>query len=596
MPNVTVKKMGHHLRHAVAVAVMAIVLTACGQEEGGDETARDARQPAAEAAIVSSWAAFVDQYIEDYFKAHPTFAVTQGRHEYDGILPDWSEAGLSREIERLHGMRRRAGDFAGPDLDDAERFERDYVIASIDRQLYWLERADWPHRNPAFYFDWLMDSLDPNVYIARPYAPADVRLKAFIKYANAVPAAAGQIRANLKAPLPRTYIHYGAAAFGGLADYYETDVKTAFASVADEALQAELAAAAEVASLAMRSLADWLEGQRAEATEDFALGPELFRDMVRMTERVDLTLDELAAIGRADLDRNLAALTEACAAYAPEATVHACVDRVQDDKPEGGAVAGARAQLGGLKAFLIEKKLVSIPGEEVALVAEAPPYNRQNFAYIDIPGTYETGMPSTYYIAPPDPAWTEAVQHAYLPGRADLLFTSVHEVWPGHFLNFLHANRAPSKFGKVFVGYAYAEGWAHYTEEMMWEAGYGAGDHATHIGQLLNATLRNVRFLSAIGLHARGMTVAESERMFVEEGYQGPGTARQQAARGTYDPGYLNYTMGKLMIRRLRRDWTASRGGRDAWSAFHDAYLSYGGPPIPLVRGAMMGEEPEAKF
>jgi uncharacterized protein (DUF885 family) len=232
---------------------------------------------------------------------------------------------------------------------------------------------------------------------------------------------------------------------------------------------------------------------------------------------------------------------------------------------------------------------VSVPGTERALVRESPPYQRSNAAYIDIPGPYEKNLPSIYYIAPPDPSWTPQEQAAYVPGWANLLFTSVHEVWPGHFLNFLHSNRVRSQFGRVFVGYAFAEGWAHYSEEMMWESGLGNGDPEVHVGQLLNALLRNVRYLSAIGLHTKGMTVAQSERMFREQAYQDPGNARQQAARGTYDPAYLNYTLGKLMIRKLRDDWTASRGGPRAWKAFHDRFLSYGGPPIPLVRRAMLG-------
>jgi uncharacterized protein (DUF885 family) len=232
---------------------------------------------------------------------------------------------------------------------------------------------------------------------------------------------------------------------------------------------------------------------------------------------------------------------------------------------------------------------VTIPGTEQALVHESPPYQRWNFAYIDIPGPYEKGLPSVYYIAPPDPKWTRAEQADYIPGEADLLFTSVHEVWPGHFLQFLHSNRSHSKFGQVFVGYAFAEGWAHYSEEMMWEAGLGNGDPETHIGQLQNALLRNCRYLSAIGMHARGMTLAQSEAVFRNDCYQDAGTARQQAARGTFDPAYLNYTLGKLMIRQLREDWTKDKGGRAAWKRFHDEFLAYGGPPIPLVRRAMLG-------
>jgi uncharacterized protein (DUF885 family) len=252
-------------------------------------------------------------------------------------------------------------------------------------------------------------------------------------------------------------------------------------------------------------------------------------------------------------------------------------------------VAAARAQLDTLQQFVRARDLVTIPGTERAQVEESPPYQRWNFAYIDIPGPYERGMPSIYYVAPPDTAWTPAEREAYIPGVADLLFTSVHEVWPGHFLQFLHANRSPRVFGRLFVGYAFAEGWAHYAEEMMWEAGLGEGDPETHVGQLLNALLRNVRYLCAIGLHTKGMTVAQCERMFRESAFASPAEARQQATRGTFDPAYLNYTLGKLMIRRLRDDWTQSRGGRTAWKQFHDTFLEYGGPPIPLVRRAMLG-------
>jgi uncharacterized protein (DUF885 family) len=233
---------------------------------------------------------------------------------------------------------------------------------------------------------------------------------------------------------------------------------------------------------------------------------------------------------------------------------------------------------------------------EEAKVAEAPPYKRWNFAYINIPGAFENNLPSTYYVSPPDPTWSQAKRNEYIPGRGSLLFTSVHEVFPGHFLQFLHANRSKSKFGQVFVGYAFAEGWAHYTEEMMYEAGLGANDPEMHIGQLQEALLRDVRFLSAIGMHTKGMKVEESEMMFVEQGLQDAGNAEQQAQRGTFDPAYLNYTMGKLMIRKLREDWTASRGGRAAWKRFHDQFLQYGGPPIPLVRKAMIGSSDGSLF
>jgi hypothetical protein len=550
---------------------LCLILATCGKSP---------ERPAA-----SDWDAYVSQYINSYFAAHPDFAVNAGRHEFDGKLADFSRQGIDREIARLHSERDRAAAFSAAKLDQRQQFERDYLIGAIGSDLFWLESAQWPYRNPTFY----TDPIDPNVYLTRPYAPLEQRLRAFTAYERALPAALKNVRANLRTPMPRTYLDRGRLGFGGLAQYFQNDVPGIFASVKDAQLMSDFHAANADAIAALKSLDAWFESQRATANENFALGADLFHQMLKTTERVDLPLDQLEAIGREDLDRNLAALRKACAQFAPGKTLAQCVEKDVSDKPQGSPVEAARAQLKELRAFVEANKLVSIPGTEQALVDEAPPYQRWNFAYIVIPGPYDKNLPSVYYIAPPDPKWTTAERDAYLPGKAALLFTSAHEVWPGHFLQFLHANRSASKFGQVFEGYAFVEGWAHYTEEMMWDAGLGGKDPETRVGQLTEALLRNVRYLSAIGLHTGRMTVAQSEKMFQESAFADAGNARQQAARGTFDPAYLNYTLGKLMIRKLRGDWTASRGGRNAWRDFHDQFLQFGGPPIPLVRSAMLG-------
>jgi hypothetical protein len=537
----------------------------------------------------ADWDKYVAGYLQAYFAVHPDIAVNAGRHEFDGKLPDFSREAIDREIARLHSERDRAAAY-NSGLDQRQRFERDYLIAAIDADLFWLESAQWPYRNPYFY----SNPVDPSVYLTRPYAPLDRRMRAFVGYEQALPVVLRQVQANLRTPMPRTYVDLGRLTFGGLAQYFEHDVPGIFPSVPDPQLQADFAASNAGAIRVLKSLDLWFESQRTSANDDFAMGADLFQQMLHATERVDMPLDRLKALGQQDLDRNLAALKEACAQFAPGKPIEQCVEKDAADKPKGKPVEAAREQLTELRAFVANHNLVSIPGTEQALVDEAPPYTRWNFAYINIPGPYEKGLPSVYYISPPDPKWTPAEQKAYLPGKATLLFTSVHEVMPGHFLQFLHANRSPSKFGQVFVGYAYAEGWAHYAEEMMWDAGLGANDPEIHVGQLTEALLRNVRFMSAIGLHTGGshtgtLTVAESEKMFRDSAFADAGNARQQAARGTFDPAYLNYTMGKLMIRKLRDDWTATRGGRNAWRDYHDQFLQFGGPPIPLVRAAMLG-------
>ena len=243
--------------------------------------------------------------------------------------------------------------------------------------------------------------------------------------------------------------------------------------------QQALKAATDNAVKAMQDTVAWVESQRGASKPDFALGKDKFQRMLADTEMVTTPVDQLERIGRADLASNQKLLGEACGRYAAGQTLEACMEKMSADKPEGGAIAGARAQLAGLKQFIIDHDIVTIPGPEQAKVEEAPPYNRQNFAYINIPGPYEKNLPSVYYIAPADPSWPKAEQDAFVPGKADLLFTSVHEVWPGHFLNFLHANRSKDMFGRVFVGYAFAEGWAHYTEEMMRVEGVGGGTDET---------------------------------------------------------------------------------------------------------------------
>ncbi|MBI1361365.1 MAG: DUF885 family protein [Alphaproteobacteria bacterium] len=567
-----------------AGAFLVLGVSACSQKS---ETA------AAPPAQVVDWPAFVQSFITSDFTFNPDFAIYEGKHEFDGKLPDWSEEGLQKQIASLKDWKTKAQAIDPAKLTKAQAFERDYLIAVIDGKLFWLDTADWPHKNPAFY------GLDPNVYVARPYADVTTRMKAFTQYALAVPKAVEQIKANLRPPLPRSYIDNGVATFNGLAEYMKTDVKEAFKD-GDAADKPAFDTAAAGAADAFTSLAKWLEDQRKTQTEGFAMGPDLFSKMLYETERVDTPLDQLEAIGRADLKRNQDALAEACSKFAPGKSIKDCVAKEAADKPEGGVVEYARKQLVELKQFVIDHNVATVPEGQEAKAEESPPYNRQNSAYIDPPGPYDKNLPAVYYISPPDPTWSKAKQNAYIPGKADLLFTSVHEVWPGHFLQFLHSNRSDSIFGQIYVGYAFAEGWAHYAEEMMWDEGLGDGDPETHVGQLLNALLRNVRFLSAIGMHTKGMTQAESEKMFLEDAYQDPGNAEQQAARGTYDPAYLNYTMGKLMIRKLRDDWCAAKGksadDKTCWKDFHDAFLAYGGPPIPLIRGAMLNEKASAAF
>ena len=556
-------------------AVLALFLAGCQHPPHTDANA---------SASPQAWDAFVNGYVESRMELLPSWAVYMGRHEFDGKLPDFSRAGVQRYVEHLRAARERARSFGDASLDPPRRFERDNLVMEIEGEIFGIEDAENPWRNPAYY----AYPLDPNVYLDREYAPLEQRMRAYTAWARAVPTALAQARGNLRTPMPKSYVQLGRAIYGGLGRFLDKDVPGIFAAAGDARLRGEFAAANTGASKAFLELDAWLQSQEASATDAFAMGPEKFLRMLRATEGVDVSLARLKEIGERDLERNLAALTQACARFAPGESVPACVAKKQARKPAEGPVAAAGKQLHELRAFVVAKRVVTIPSAEVAIVKEAPPYRRWNAAYINVPGPYEKNLVSTYRIAPPDPSWSAADQAAYIPSATDLLFYSAHEVWPGHFLQHLHSARSPSPVGRLFQSYSFGEGWAHYAEEMMWEMGLADGDPEVHVAQLTNALWRNVRYLSALGLHTGGMTVAESEAMFREKAFLDPANARQQAARGTFDPGYGNYTLGKLMIRKLRDDWTRTRGGRAAWKAFHDELLAHGSPPIPLLRRTML--------
>ena len=555
----------------------SLLLAACGGSEDAAAPEPEAKQP---------WAEFAATTIDEYYRRNPESAVDAGLHEYDGQMSDISLEAQAEYATWIDGVLAEVTSYT--DLEGTEAFERDYLSTALNGQLFWMRETNFRTKNPLSY-----SGLSFSVYVDREYAPLEQRIQAYTKYMQQVPAYFATMKENLQPPLPAPYVQMGHVILSGLVDYLNNTVPGLFAAVEDEQLQRQFAAANSAAAEAAQQTANWLDGLRATATDDFALGEETFLKMLSATQGVDISLEDLKAAGQTDLDRNLNLLYEACAEYAPGASTEDCVAKAQSNKPPEGAVGGAERQLPILKKFVEDNGLVSIPGTEDALVAESPPHRRFNMAYINIPGPFEKGLPSTYYIAPPDPTWSEEDQQAYVPGEADLLAVSVHEVWPGHFLQYLHSNRTENNIGRHFGLYTFGEGWAHYTEEMMWDAGLGNGDPEVHIGQLINALMRNVRYMSAIGLHTEGMTIEESQAMFREKAFKDMGNASQQAYRGTYDPGYLNYTLGKLMINKLREDWTNGRGGREAWGKYHDQFLSYGQPPIPLVRKQMLGDDYE---
>ena len=561
----------------VAVAIGAGVISGCGSEVTVEEPAAAPELP---------WEDFTDEFFSQHFSASPTSGVWAGLHEYDGQLQDVSAEAIRQRTEMLREYANRAEEeFSADTLTAVEELERQQLVSAIEGMLFDVEVAEYHLQNPA----WYAGPLSPSVYVSREYAPEPERLAALTAHLQKIPEYIGQMRGTLRPPFPRPFVRTSLVQFEGLASHLQDDAPGLFADVEDADLQAVFAGAVGPAVSALRDLVAWLELELENATDEFALGEERYRELLWRAYRIDLDWQTLRDVAQTDLERNLDLLRTTCESFDPEITVADCAARVRDDKPEAGAVARANEQLPELKDFLTGADIVGIPGEETAFVAEAPAYRRTNSAYIEIPGPYEQGLPSIYYIAGPDPEWPEETRRQYVPGEADLLNTSVHEVWPGHFLHSLYITRSDNQVGKLLRNSMLNEGWAHYAEELMQEAGLGDDRPLVRVGQILDALMRDVRFLSSIGLHIEGMSVETSQRMFAELAYLDPGNAEQQALRGTYGPNYFIYTLGKLIIRKMREDWTAQRGGRSAWKEFHEELLSLGSAPLPVLREAMMG-------
>jgi hypothetical protein len=576
-------------------SALVLLALACAAPAGQQKVSPPPPAPAAAPASEAPFRTASAELYRAYFDLTPvspfagSLAVALGMHEYDGRLPDDSPGALAKRVTFLRAARARLESFPATELSEQSRFERDVFVARVRSALFDLVDRRVPWRSPFYY----LGGLSLTSYASRDYAPVDERARAALAVCRAAHAYLATGLANLEPHLPRAELGFASQMIGGQIAFVQRDVAAAFSGVTDPALAAELAAGLRELVAELTHYRDELQARQAQASDDFALGEQTFLRMLEETEGVRIALAQLESVGRADLERNQAALRAAAHEFAPDQPLPEALAAALSDRPApADVVALGREQVSSLREFLRQHPLVTIPSDDQAEVRESPPSMRQNFASINQPGVFEKrALPSYYFISPPDPQWSEAEQRAYVPSRETLLFTTIHEVWPGHFLDRLHRVRLASPISRSFVSYATNEGWAHYVEEMMWDEGVAGRDPRAHIAQLLQALMRDVRYLSAIGLHTHGMTVAASQQLFVEQAFQDVGTARQQSARGVVDPMYLNYTLGKLMILKLRADWRAKRGPAFDLRAFHDQLLSYGDAPLPLIRRAMLGED-----
>jgi uncharacterized protein (DUF885 family) len=383
----------------------------------------------------------------------------------------------------------------------------------------------------------------------------------------------------------------------GIVSFFESDVPKAFVEVKDTKLLDEFKTSNKVVIDALRAYETFLKNDLLPRSKgDFRIGAENYRKKLLYDEMVDIPLDRLLEIGNQDLRRNQAEFRRVAAEIDPKRTAAEILKDLEKEHPAGDQLLQTfRDVLGGIRQFVQEKRIISIPSTNPATVQETPPFMRAlSTASMDTPGPFEMVAKEAFFnVTLPEKSWSKQEAEEYLAGfnRGTVISTAVHEVYPGHYTQFLWMRDAPSKVRKLVGCGSNAEGWAHYTEQMMLDEGYGNGDRKLRLGQLQDALLRNARYIAGIQMHTGKMTMEEAIEFFVKEGYQVRPVAEKEAKRGTSDPTYLVYTLGKLQILKLREDYKKLKGSQFRLQEFHDSFMRQGFPPIRVVRKALLGDD-----
>ena len=535
---------------------------------------------------------FVDDLLGYLHETHPTYATLDGVHAHDDLLEDLSRAGVESEARALAGYLRRLDEIAPDGLTGIERLEHRMLASHVRARMFELEEVRTWEKNPQFYADIVASSLAGQALFS--HAPAPERARRVLSKLRQTPRLIQAARDNVKDP-PGIFVKVGIETFRGAQKFIDYDLPRAFSSVDDMHLLADLADAQTEASHAIGSYVEYLETELApRARASFRLGRERFEQKVRLEEGLAMSADRLLAIAM----RELKATQETFRSVATRKNGGDPLEiwsRTKAEHPAPGELVGVgREQLEELRTFLERQSVITLPPGEPITVAPTPDFYRWSFASMWTPGPFETRPTRAYYyLTDVDPSWPEDRQHEYLRdyNYPTLWSISIHEVYPGHFLHYQHLRKVESKARKsiMFAPASFVEGWAHYCEQMMLEAGFGRQDQAIKLGQLAESLIRLVRFIVGIRLHTEDLSVEQGVRMFREEAYMEEASARREAERGTFDPTYLVYTVGKLMMLKLRQDCKQQQGKAFSLKTFHDTLLGLGTAPIWLHRSVMLG-------
>ena len=550
------------------------------------------------------WNALVDEYLDKvYFAQNPTTATMSGLHQHDSEIEAYSAREIATEIRTLHEYEARVDQFPAAGLNSVDAADREILLGHIRSTLLTLETLRPREKNPDVYSGGVAGSV--YVLMVRKFAPPEERLRSVVAREKKIPGILASARENLKNP-PRIFTEIAIEQMPGIIGFFQQDVPAAFADVKDESLKAEFAKSNGKVIAALQQYEKWLKDDLLPRSKgDFRIGAANFSKKLHYEDMVDTPLDRLLQIGLQDLHKNQAELQRVAKEVDPKKSTREVMDELAAMHPAPDKLMEAfRGTFDSIIAFIQEKKIITIPPGPRPLLTETPPFMRATTtASMDTPGPFETKATESYFhvtLPAPEDSPQEIASLMASFNIGTIVSTSVHETYPGHYMQYLWTDRAPSKLRKVFYSNTNGEGWAHYTEQMMLDEGYGqpgwgAKDEREakfiRLGQLQDALLRDARFVVGIQMHTGKMSFEEAKTFFLKEGFQSAKIAEIEAKRGTSDPTYLYYTLGKLQILKLREDYKKKMGASYTIGEFHDKFMSQGLPPMAVVRRALLGDD-----
>jgi uncharacterized protein (DUF885 family) len=540
-----------------------------------------------------------DDYLSGFLAWRPAYGVALGYHQYDGRVTDYGKESLGKELGRLKDYEQKLAATDTAALSPKMFYDYRILRSAIKNEIFEFEDMGSFDKNPMTY----AGAVDVSIYIKRDFAPIENRVKSIITIEKNAPKVFAAAKLNLNDTLAKPYVDLAIQVAQGTAEFLNGDLKIALKDVKNDTLMKAFNAANKTAIDAINGYVSWLKKEKLpKANNKYAIGEAAYKKMLLYSEGITLSPEKILEIGLKELKKEQDVFNGAAKTIDPNKKPVDVYHDLQKDHPTAeNLIPEVRKNVESIRKFLTDKNIVSMPATVNLIVKETPQYARAtSTASNDDPGPFETkATEAYYYVTPVDPKWTDKQKEDWLR-QFDYYTTdnvTIHEAYPGHYTQFLHLNESSAtRIEKIFGSYAFVEGWAHYCEKMMADEGYGHNGDTVRaakyrLAQSGDALLRLCRLCVSIKTHCQGMNVDDATKFFMNNWYQGDKPSRQEALRGTFDPGYLFYTIGKLEILKLRDDYEKQEGANFSLKKFHDEVLSHGMPQIYLLRELMLKDK-----